>query len=260
MFEWLEQEIAAIHTPRFHLVDGPVEAGMREMIVQSGVPVPASYMQFVLKFGNAKLYRDVRHTSYQIGVFAAPRVSTLGDGTDLYHIGFHDGASVYIKPGKNRDTLPIYEFESGKEEYAADDFEDWIAESCNRARKKFSDTEWKKILHGPAPFSAREEEIIEARRCIHWHVKGIDPEGNHLVEVTNTGTRGLPVLKIGIRSKDRRLNGAALLKIEGLGPGMTTLLHIACYRGIRKPEELELFSLPEPQPEDRLLYPELAEM
>ena len=260
MYEWLEQEIAAIHTPRFHLVDGPAEAGMEEIILHSGLPVPASYMQFVLKFGNAKLYRDVRHNSYEIGVFAAPRVSTLGDGTRLYHVGFHDGASVYIKSGENLDTLPIYEFEAGGEDCVADDFEDWIKESCDKARQKFSEAEWTRILLGPTPFSAREEEVIKARRSIQWHVRGIDLEGNHIIEVTNAGTKELPVLKVGVRSKDGRLNGAALLKIAGLGPGETTVLHMDCYRGLKKPEELELFTLPDPQPEDRLLYPELAEM
>lgn len=260
MYEWLEQEIAAIHTPRFHLVDGPASAEMQEIILRSGLPVPASYMQFVLKFGNAKLYRDVRHNRYEIGVFAAPRVSTLADGTQLYHIGFHDGASVYIKPGENLDTLPIYEFEAGEEDRAADDFEDWLKESCTKARLKFNEAEWTRIVLGPAPFSAQEEEVIKARRSIQWHVRGIDPEGNHIIEVTNAGTRILPILKVGVRSKDGRLNGAALLKIGGLGPGETTILHMDCYRGLRKPEELELFSLPDPQPEDRLLYPELAEI
>jgi hypothetical protein len=91
-------------------------------------------------------------------------------------------------------------------------------------------------------------------------VRGIDLEGNHIIEVTNTGTRQLPVLKVGVRSKDGRLNGATLLKIAGLEAGETTVLHVDCYKGLKKPEELELFALPDPQPEDRLLYPELAEM
>jgi hypothetical protein len=260
MFEWLEREIAAVRTPRFHVVDGPAKEELSEIVFQSVLPVPVSYMQFVLKFGNAKLYRDARHDRYEVGVFAAPRLSILEDGTRLYHIGFHDSASVYIKAEENLETRQIYEYEAGEEDCVAADFEEWIVESCERARKKFDETEWAKILLGPPPFSAREEEVINARRSIRWREKGIDPEGNHVIEVTNSGTRQLPVLKVGVRSKDGRLNGATLLKIGTLGPGETAVLHVECYKGLRKPEDLELFSLPDPQPEDRLLYPELAEM
>ena len=96
MFEWLEQEILAIKTPRFHVVDGPAAAKLREAILQSNLPLPPSYREFVVKFGNAKLYRMAGSDSYRIGVFAGPREATLADGTRIYHLGFHDGASVYV--------------------------------------------------------------------------------------------------------------------------------------------------------------------
>jgi len=70
MFEWLEQEISAVRTPRFHVVDGPVEAKLRQAVMQSGLLLPPSYREFVLNFGNAKLYRRAQSNSYRIGVFA----------------------------------------------------------------------------------------------------------------------------------------------------------------------------------------------
>jgi hypothetical protein len=260
MYEWLEQEVSAIHTPLFHVVDGPVSASLEQMIGESGVFFPASYVKFVLKFGNAKLYRNERRGWYEVGVFAAPRATNLSNGTHLYHIGFHDEASVYLKSGDKAEAASVYEFEGGQENLVATDFGMWIEASCYKARQKYSEAEWIRIMRGPAPFSLEEQEIVEARRSIQWFVKGIDDAGCHIIEATNTGTRQLAVLKIGVRSKDGRLNGTAFLKIAGLEPGATATLHLSCYRGIRKPEELELFTLPDPKPEDRLLFPEFAEL
>src|SRR5688572_14356491 len=97
MFEWLEREVSLIKTPRFHLVDGPADQKLQEAVIRSSLPLPASYKEFILRFGNAKLYRNSRNDSYRIGVFAAPRAATLDDGMRIYHLGFHDGASVYVK-------------------------------------------------------------------------------------------------------------------------------------------------------------------
>ena len=40
----------------------------------------------------------------------------LNDGTRIYHVGFHDGATVYVKPASGPLTSPIFEFELGEEE------------------------------------------------------------------------------------------------------------------------------------------------
>src|ERR1051326_4248681 len=130
MFEWLEQEISAIKTPRFHVVDGPADAKLRQAVSESRVAMPSAYKEFVLKFGNAKLYRDFQSDSYRLGVFAGPREAMLDDGTRIYHIGFHDGASVYVKCLSNSALAPIFEFEAGSEEEVAGNFEEWLSESC----------------------------------------------------------------------------------------------------------------------------------
>jgi hypothetical protein len=57
LFDWLEHELATIQTRKFHLVDGPASAELASAIHDSGVPVPPSYLEFVLRFGNARLYR-----------------------------------------------------------------------------------------------------------------------------------------------------------------------------------------------------------
>ncbi len=226
--------------------------------MHSGLPLPQSYREFVLKFGNAKLYRRAQSDSYRIGVFAGPREATLDDGACIYHLGFHDGASVYVKPGSNSAELPIFEFESGSDEKVADDFKEWLTESCAHARSTYGKEKWAEIVRGPEPFTVEEQEVIQARRGIQWQVMGIDAGGNHIIEVTNASGRAIPVLTVGIRSKDRRLNGAILLKIGHIGPGQSGMVHAGCYKGLVSAHEIEVFALPDPQPEDRERYAELG--
>lgn len=258
MFEWLEQELSAIKTPRFHVVDGPPEAKLREAVMQSCLPLPPSYREFVLTFGNAKLYRRARSDSYRIGVFAGPREAALDNGARIYHLGFHDGASVYVKPGSGLTELSIFEFESGSVERAANNFEEWLTKSCEHARSTFGKEKWEEIVRGPEPFTVEEQEIIAARQAIQWRMLGIDADGSHIFEVINASGRALPVITVGIRSKDHRLNGAVLLKIEHIGPGQAGIVHADCYRDLIPSHEIEAFALPEPQPEDREWYAELG--
>jgi hypothetical protein len=253
MFEWLERELSLIKTPRFHLVDGPADVKLRELVTKSNLPVPSSYKAFILKFGNARLYRNARDDSYRIGVFAGPREASLTDGTRIYHLGFHDGARVYVKPESSPDAFPIFECEDLEEE-VANSFEEWLATSCTLARNRYTKKMWAEILHGPKPFTREEEEMIEARRRMEWRVLGIDAEGNHIFEVINTSCRTLPALTIGVHSKDGQLNGAIRLDIGHVEPGEAAVLKADCYKNLVPPEKVELFALPDPQPEDRDYY------
>lgn len=258
MFEWLEQEVSVIKTPRFHVVDGPAGAKLREAVTQPGLPLPPSYREFVLKFGNAKLYHRGESDSYRIGVFAGPRAATLHDGVRICHLGFHDGASVYVKPGSGSTELPVFEFQSGPEEEVADSFEEWLRESCAYARNAYGEEKWAEIVRGPEPFTVEERDVIEARRAIRWRVLGFDADENHILEVTNASGRVLPVLTLGVRSQDRRLNGAVLLKIGHIGPGQTAILHVDCYKSLLPSREIEIFAMPDPRPEERERYAELG--
>lgn len=254
MFEWLEQEISRIKTPRFHVVDGPADPKLREAVIGSDLPMPPTYKEFVLKFGNAKLYRNARNNNYQIGIFAGPREAVLKNGTHIYHIGFHDGASVYLKRPSNSGLFPVFEFESDLEEEAAPSFDDWLSASCAIARNKYGKAKWAEILRGPKPFNGEERGIVEARRLMRWRVLGIDADGNHVFEVSNDGRRTLSALTVGVRSKDGRLNGAIRLDVRKLNPGQTALLHANCYTDLVAAQDVEVFPLPDPKPEDRDYY------
>jgi hypothetical protein len=253
MFEWLEREISEIKTPHFHVLGGPADQKMQDAVRLSILPVSPSYKEFVLKFGSARLYRSARG-SYLIRVFGGPVEKILNDGVRIYHIAAHDGASVYVKAEAGSTKLPIFEYELGEEEKVADDFEEWLTASCTRARKSYGKKKWTEILHGPKPFTAEEQEILETRRQIRWRVLGIDANGDHIFEITNAGSRALPVLTVGIQSKDRQLNGAVRLDIGHIGPGQKGILHRSCYKKYKPPTEIEVFALPEPEPEERDYY------
>jgi hypothetical protein len=259
MFEWLEEEIAAIKTPRFHLIEGPADSRLKEAIADSSLPLPSSYAEFVLKFGNAKLYKQNRST-YQITIFAGPRKTMLDGRTRAYQIGFHDSASVFVKPSADVSKFSILEVELGKKKKVADDFAEWLSESCAEARADYGREKWGEILRGPAPFSVEEEQIVETRRRIRWRITGIDSSGDHIFEITNSGSRALPFLTLGVRSKDRHLNGAIRLRIGAIGPGETAVVRADCYKDLVSPQEVEVFSLPEPRPEDRDFYGEFQDL
>ena len=254
MFEWLEQEILAIKTPRFHVVDGPADGKLRKAVSESAFAVPSAYKEFVLKFGNAKFYRNTRNDSYEIGVFAGPREAMLARGSRGYIVGFRDGASVFLKSPSNAAPFTIFELDSGSEEEVASSFEEWLLASCATARNKYGDAQWAEILRGPKPFSVEEKEIIEARRLMRWSVVGIDIDGNHIFEITNAGRRSLAALTVGVRTKDGRLNGAVRLNVRNISPGQTAKLHAGCYKGLVPPGEIQVFELPDPKPEDRDFY------
>ena len=254
MFEGLELEIASIKTPRFHVVDRCIDATQCQRPIESGDALPISYRSFSVQFGNAKLYRRSRNNSYQVGVFASPRIISRSAGTQVYQLGFHDGAIVYAKNDLVDKEQCIYEYESGLDMKVADDFAQWLADSCADARSNYDPQKWEEILRGPDAFSPEELRMIAARRFFSWEVLGIASNGDHILKVVNAGNGVLPVLTVGVRSKNGRLNGAISLKTGHIAPGNVEILHAAVYKGLLPVAEVELYDLPDPQPEDREFY------
>jgi hypothetical protein len=256
MYEWLEREIATIKTPRFHEVDGPVDDAMRDAIVRSKLNLPKSYREFVLKFGNARLYRYGLH-GHRIHVFAGPREGTLRDGTKIFDIANDEGATIFVHADAVPDEQFVYEREASSLGEVAGDFADWLEEACARVRKRYGHEKWKEIERGPMPFNHEELDLLRRRKEIRWRLLGIDTNGDHIIEVTNMSDGVLPMLTLGVRSKDLRLNGAVGLDIGGVRPGQSSRIHRDCYKELVAPEDIELFALPEPRPEDRDYYWEL---
>ncbi len=255
MFEWLKDEMDRIKTRKFHVVDGPLSDEQRELVEQSDLPVPPSYKQFVIQFGNAKLYRQ--GSIYRVQVFNVPTDYRSDDGHVLLHFGRTDIALAYFResmlvPG---EESPVFEWEheQGLLE-AASGFEEWLKTRCFAARKLFAKKEWAAIEEGPPPFTEQEQAIVEARRKFRWQVIGIADNGNLMFEVHNGSNMVLPFLSIGVRAKNGKLNGGVWLPVSSIQPGKTCIIEKDCYKNWLLPEEVDVFEEPDPEPEDRDLY------
>jgi len=93
MFEFLVEEMARIKNRKFHLVDGPASPELGRAVQKSTVPVPPSYKEFILRFGNARLYHQ--GSTYLMQVFAAPREAHSDGGEPLLHFGREFGVSSF---------------------------------------------------------------------------------------------------------------------------------------------------------------------
>lgn len=259
MFDWLANEMQAIKTRKFHVVDGPVSDEMKELIGKAVMPVPLSYKKFVIRFGNANLYWA--WAEYRVRVFAAPKEVISSDGETLRHFGRTDLALAYFKDGLfvEDEESPVFEWhhEDGLQ-LVAGGFEEWLVERSRYARERFSDDEWQAILAGPPPFDDRESRIVEARRKFRWRVVGISPNGDLRFEVHNQSDLRLPFLSVGIRGPLREgedsLTGGVWLPVYDIKPGEIKVVQKDCYKDLVAPDQAETFEEPDPMPEDRNRY------
>lgn len=262
MYEWLDQELAAIRTKRFHVVDGAASDDFRKVVLESPLPAPPSYAAFVLRFGNAKLYRMTRLDLYWMRVFAAPHDVKSRAGEPLLYIGGYDDSCAYLieKTLRRGAEAPIFESTKAGVRKSADSFEEWLTARANRTRRRYKRREWAEVLRGPPPFTAEELAIVETRRQFTWRVVGAAPSGEILYEITNGSTRRLPFLSVGIRGASGKLQGGVWLPVGDIGPGQTAVVAQDTYRDLLDPSEVEAYPLPDPEPEERARYWEFREV
>lgn len=256
MFEWLEDEIARIKTRKFHVVDGPLSPDQRALVENATLAVPPSYKIFVIKFGNAKLYR--LGSQYRIQIYAAPGEANSDDGDELLHFGRTDSSLAYFKPSRlvGGSESPVFEWrhEQGIQE-SASGFEEWLTKKCNDAKRSYKKKNWREIEIGPPPFTEQEKRIVEARRYFRWRVSGVTNDGNLQFEVYNGSNLTLPFLTIAIRGKrrgtDAVLSGGIWLPVDNVLPGQTAVVEKDCYKQWVDPQDVEAYDELEPGPEDR---------
>jgi len=254
MFEWLEREIGEIKTRRFHVVDGPTPEFLKVAVEESCLSVPLSYKEFIFRFGNATLYKKLGY--YLVGVMASPREEISQEGEALYRFGHYDVAYAYFKGSLLQvgGETPVFEGHKGSLREVADGFEAWLKKKCKAARKRYTRSEWARIVVGPAPFTAEEHRIVEARKLFQWRVTGTTADGKLQFEVYNGSDTVLPYLSVGIRRKDGSFQGGVWLPISQISPKRRSLIEQDCYTKLATPGELEAFPLPDPEPEDRERY------
>jgi len=262
MYKWLEKELSEIKWRKFHVIHNDVVARIPSEPAEISSSWPLSYIAFVSTFGTAKLYRNLTRNSYQVGVIYPPQEEIFKDGEKLLYIGHFVDSKAYIIPSMvdvNNES-PVYELTEEGFEYIADSFKKWLRKRCKDARKSYSKEEWKEIVNGPAPFTPKEEAIIEARRQFSWRVIGFDGDGDAIFEVKNNSQLVLPYLSVGVRTKDNTLVGAARLDVFGIKPGQEGVVKRELYKKLIKPDNTEVYSLPDPLPEDRERYWEFTEL
>src|SRR5262249_10736646 len=131
MFEWLIDEMARVQTQKFYLVDGPASPELHAAVAKSDFPLPPSYREFVLRFGNSKLYR--RDSYYYVTVFAGPRELEADDGERLIQFGRTWTSLAYFKESLlvAGSESPVFEWQHEQcIRQTADGFEKWLELTC----------------------------------------------------------------------------------------------------------------------------------
>ena len=173
MYEWLDQEISNVKTPKFFLTHEESTTDRHDDVFLA--TMPTAYGEFLSKFGRSKFFR-IFTGGYIIGIFEIPQTETI-DLETYWYIGWYDERRVLLKDIRQTrpDECPVFEQNKfGKIKRVADTFDEWLRNRWEKAKGQFSAREWKKICEGPDPFSPDELEVIEARKTFHWRVLGID--------------------------------------------------------------------------------------
>jgi hypothetical protein len=255
MFEWLLDEVKRVRSRKFFLTDGPMSEEARISMEDSGVPIPPSYKTFVLRFGNAQLYRQ--SGTYLVRVFAAPREDISPKGEALLHFGRTDVSLAYFKrelliPGRES---PVFVWRHGRGfRKEAESFDEWLLKSCRAAKRRFKRKAWEAIKRGPLPFNEQEKAVVEARKKYSWQTIGVADNKDVLFEVHNGSEMTLPYLSIGIRQKNGERIGGVWVPVDHIRPGETQVVQKGCYKERYAPEEIEPIAKPDPDPEDRDIY------
>ena len=258
MFEWLDEEIAAIKTRRFHRVDGPDSESARRTAAETDGLLPPSYVEFARRYGRASLYRMPRLDLYWLRVLAPPLEAQAKSGDALVEVGGYDEQSAYFDEERLSENWggesPVFEGSRGRLRKAADTFAEWLERRARAARKRYTKREWADVLRGPPPFTPEELAVVAARRLFRWRVVGVSEAGDLRYEVTNGSGRTLPFLSVGIRSRAGRLVGGVWLSVGHIGPGETAVIEKDAYKDLVAPEDVEAYPLPDPEPEERDRY------
>lgn len=256
-YKWLQEELSTIKTSRFHVVEG---GGSEALRTANRLDLPRSYREFVQEFGKAKLYKV--KGGYALGVLAAPSAAVGPDGVPLLCVGHYQSAKAYFKQSELAEVKepPVYEWGQAGLRKSADGFASWLENRCSAARSQYGKRGWARVLKGPKPFTEREEAVVQARRDFKWRVVGVTPDNDLIFEVTNCSGMTLPFVSIGVRSSHGKFEGRVWLPVSHIGSGTTGVIEKDCYKRYVDPEQIEVFALPDPEPEDRDEYWEFREV
>lgn len=252
MYEWLEDELKRIRWPGFHVVVACTEANALDP------RLPPSYLEFVRRFGSAKLYRRDRH--YQLGVLCPPEPSSV-DGNDVLLVGHctENDVAMRVEDVARGQEARIYEVIDGALEEVAFEFSDWLEACASDAREDYTAEEWGTLEQGPPPFTPEEDAIVKARREFVWELlgAGTGPKNALRFKVRNSSNRSLKAFTIGVRHRQGEVEARLPIDVSAIAPGDEKIVDVPGYVTLPA-DEVVAFDLPEPTPAERDLYAELA--
>jgi hypothetical protein len=250
-FDWLEREVDQIKTPKFHIFDSRSTSEEGHAIQNLA---PPSYRAFLGRFGGASLYRIRDAYRVRVKPFLEPGKSLRGE--TLWCFGYFESSRAYFKESLLRTGRESPVFEWGlRLQKVAPDFSTWLRVRCSIVRKSIGKKRWIQVLNGPAPFSECDRRIVSARKLFRWKLVGVGESGDHRIEIFNGSRIVLPFFSLGVRKKGGLgLQGGVWLRVRDIKPGERRIIEQDCYKDMLTPDEVEIYDLPDPAPEDRENY------
>jgi hypothetical protein len=259
MYEWLAEEIATIKTRNFHKI---APRGLLTELQRELPKFPASYLEFLSRFGDTWFFREIGRSSWAMRLLGQPELVTH-EKTEkkLHFLGWSEGAAADIyfddaqlAPGVE---VPVMVGVGGGLRETGLTFDAWLEQRAQQLRKRYRKRAWQKVIDGPAPFTARELAVIEARRKFEWRIVGVTDDRKIQFQITNRSKLVLPRLSLGVRAPN--LLGGVHLPVGEVEPGHTKVVAFDCYGALVDPANVEIFALPEPEPETRGEYWDFGE-
>src|SRR5262245_9054300 len=88
MYDWFDREAKSVKWGKFFVFQKDADAQTIDIIEKQFAPFPQDYKDYLFQYGESKLFRSLNHPSYNMGVFAHPRVLEGLRGELLLEIGF----------------------------------------------------------------------------------------------------------------------------------------------------------------------------
>jgi hypothetical protein len=257
MFEWLAEEIATIKTRDFHKT---APRGLLAELQRELPKFPASYLEFLSRFGDTWFFREIGRSSWAMRLFGRPELVTHEKTErELQFLGWSEGAAADIyfddaqlAPGAE---VSVIVGAGGRLRETGLTFDAWLEQRAQQLRKRYGKRAWQKVLSGPPPFNDQERAVIEARRHFEWRIVGITDDKCIQFQVTNRSKITLRGLSVDVRGPN--LVGGTSLPVGSIGPGETRIVAVDCYKDLVDPAETRITIPVEPEPESRGEYFEL---
>lgn len=216
-------------------------------------PLPEDYVSFIKEFGECRLFRKLRNGSYNLAVFANPRIIEGRNGEVLLVIGFYiNGEFAHFRkpPGVDQVESGVFEGAGLQLRKSANSFEEWFKKRWGAAKRLYKKSEWKKIVAGATPFTDHELRLIDAMELFEFQRVGVAKNGDMQIQIWNGSDLWLSRLTIDVRAPGR-LEGTIHVDVSEIGPGQSKIVEHDCYKSMVAADSVELLRKPRPEPEER---------